>query len=82
MANNRLYIRCRQCGQTVFIGKHFGGSLSTGCVDIVQSLNEFYDKHFYCGNSMYSLELCEEFPCEMTENCIDSDGNVVLLGNG
>ena len=78
MANNRLYIRCRQCGETILIGKHFAGALHTSTLSL-EELNAFYEKHNYCGHQHYSLELCEEFPCEMTENCVDNDGIVFWL---
>ena len=26
MANDRLYIRCNECGELLFVGKHFGGA--------------------------------------------------------
>lgn len=25
MANNRIYLRCKGCGETLFLGKCFGG---------------------------------------------------------
>jgi len=75
MANNRLYIRCKCCGKTVFIGKHLAGALHVD-KDVSYRLNEFYATHNYCGPMHYSLELCEEFPGEMTDNNIDDAGNV------
>ena len=75
MANNRLYIRCKLCGETIFIGKHFAGALHTSTLSL-DELNAFYEKHNYCGHQHYSLELCEEFPGEMTDNNIDNDGIV------
>ena len=54
MANNRIYLRCKGCGETLFLGKCFGtgfywhdyydgkkGTLS-------DQLNAFYDEHTYC----------------------------------
>ena len=29
MANNRMYLRCRTCGDTLFLGKTFGGGYYT-----------------------------------------------------
>ena len=79
MANNRLYIRCKQCGGTICIGKHSLGSLhlSGDADDFVNRLERFYSEHNYCGDCHYSLELCEEFPGEMTDNNIDDCGNVI-----
>lgn len=80
MANNRLYIRCKQCGETLAIGKHFNDAMYT-YGDITEHLNRFYEKHYYCqpGNGrMYNLELCEEFPGQMTDNPVDDLGNFWL----
>lgn len=51
MANNRIYLRCKGCGATLFLGKTFlqgyywedygGGPLQ-------DRLNDFYDTHNYC----------------------------------
>ena len=85
MANNRLYIRCKQCGKCVFIGKHFGGALKTSLDrdTFIDTLNDFYCEHLYCQNGhfeyenspIYSLELCEEFPGEMTDSHFDNENN-------
>lgn len=46
MANNRLYIRCRNCGQTIFIAKHFSTPWSLRCKsDYIQ---EFFNQHYAC----------------------------------
>lgn len=80
MANNRLYLRCNSCGDAIMLGKHFGGTLyrswKLGEMNFTDALNDFYDDHYYCSDSgrAYHLELCEEFPCEMTDNPIDSVG--------
>ena len=80
MANNRLYIRCKQCGETFYLAKHFGGSLNTTDYDgdFLDRLNDFWEKHCYCQSDKghYCLELCEEFPGEMTDSVIDAFGNV------
>lgn len=54
MANNRLYLKCSVCGETVFLAKSF----SAGYYQAVYSpeeqhrrLEEFYDKHAYCNGS-------------------------------
>lgn len=75
MANNRLYLRCKQCGKVIVLGKHFGGSLTVS-QDLENRLQDFFIEHCYCNldGVIYSLELCEEFPCEMTDNPIDETG--------
>ena len=86
MANNRLYIRCKQCGDVICIGKHFCDPLHLSIYDDVpfeDRLNEFYHEHYYCQNNqieyknspIYSLELCEEFPGEMTDSHFDDENN-------
>lgn len=80
MANNRLYIRCKQCGETIAIGKHFGDVLHI-YGDITEKLNRFYEKHYYCSSyngRMYNLELCEEFPGQITDNPVDELGKFWL----
>lgn len=48
MANNRLYIRCRNCGQTIFLAKHFSTpwDLRRNSEDI----QEFFNQHYACEN--------------------------------
>ena len=85
MANNRLFIRCKQCGKCIFIGKHFGGTLELNVEpeSFVNALNDFYSEHFYCHKDVkeykhspiYTLELCEEFPGEMTDSHFDDENN-------
>lgn len=48
MANNRLYIRCRVCGEELCIGKHFGYTYFTPDNETDKKLNEFYEKHAFC----------------------------------
>lgn len=53
MANNRMYLKCRSCGESIYIG----GELMTPYwidkrdgknEDFRDDLNEFYEKHHYC----------------------------------
>ena len=63
MADNRIYIRCKQCGAELFLGKYdaYGDSrrgyegggyhwepYGEGNEHLEDRLNEFYEKHFYC----------------------------------
>ena len=56
MANNRMYLRCKGCGETFFLGKRFGGGYfiqqyeEYKGVPLMDRLNEFYDVHEWCGN--------------------------------
>ena len=54
MANNRIYLRCKQCGETLFLGKcglseyywqFFGEHQDTHLED---ELNDFFKKHCFC----------------------------------
>lgn len=61
MANNRMYIRCRGCGEELYLGKHFGdcwyySGYNSG-ITLEEKLNDFYEKHAYCGG--YPLECFE-----------------------
>lgn len=55
MAINRIYIRCKGCGNALFLGKTFGSGYywenyyGKG-VHLEDRLNEFFDKHNYCNN--------------------------------
>ena len=47
MANNRIYLRCKQCGDVLYLGKTFSGGYSYTDYDninLVEKLNEFYGK--------------------------------------
>jgi hypothetical protein len=51
MANNRMFIRCRHCGETFMIGGHMGTGWSmTNCSDksFLERLNNFYEEHAFC----------------------------------
>ena len=71
MANDRLFLRCRQCGKTIGISKHF---ISPWYIDKrnLDAINEFLDEHCFCSNSKYDVpynsfdlvtECGEGFPC-------------------
>lgn len=53
MANNRIYLRCKGCGDVLFLGKTFLDGYywdPYGGKPLEDRLNEFYDKHNYCTN--------------------------------
>lgn len=56
MANNRIFIRCKECGKYLFLGKGFGKSYYTSNKfyeeDLITSLNKFYDEHCFCDRDM------------------------------
>ena len=68
MANNRIYLRCKSCGDHIFIGKRLGSGywLSENYpeykgVPFLDRLNEFYDKHKYCNDYADCFEIEYEF---------------------
>lgn len=47
MANQRLYIRCKNCGQCICIARNYGGEyVSYG--DNLLRLDDFFFDHFIC----------------------------------
>lgn len=57
MANNRIYIRCKGCGATLFLGKtfthgYYWENYYGEGVHLEDRLNEFFDKHNYCSEQM------------------------------
>lgn len=48
MANNRLYIRCLNCGELVFVSKNFGMPWQIFESDLPR-LNKFFEEHAWCG---------------------------------
>ena len=69
MANERLYLRCRACGDTLYLGKSFLGGFYYGAADrghLESELSDFYEKHTYC--------------CYDPDNCRLEDGKIALDG--
>lgn len=72
MANDRMYLRCRACGDTMYLGKSFLRGFFYENYDrdaktLDEKLNDFYDKHTYCG-------------CGAPENCRMCGNNTALDG--
>lgn len=51
MANSRIMLTCKHCGEQICIGKGYFGSYHTGNEQIFDTLNEFYENHAHgsCG---------------------------------
>lgn len=47
MANNRLYIRCKHCGQTTYLAKNFGYEYYI-TNEALEHLNNFLADHAFC----------------------------------
>ena len=69
MANQRMFLRCRSCGEQFFIGKRMRGGYYTGGFVDSEKLDLFYDRHVYCkGNGEDCYEIAYEFePIEYDE---------------
>lgn len=64
MANDRLYLRCRQCGAMISISKHF---LTPWYIhpEKLEEINQFFEDHWFCEEAKYntapnSFELVSE----------------------
>lgn len=71
MANNRMYLECKGCGEKFFIGKRFGDAYYISEYPQVYDkpfktrLNDFYENHFYCkGESPDCFKISYEFEGE------------------
>ena len=50
MANDRIYMRCKSCGQKLYIGKSMGGGFyyPDWMSELERKLNDFYYDHTFC----------------------------------
>lgn len=84
MANNRIYLRCRGCGNVLFLGKSYLDGFYYPCntdVSLERQLNDFYEEHNYCAqpkvpeeHSFYDIEA---FP--MPDDCGGCDGSFDIV---
>lgn len=75
MANNRMYLRCKACGEIFFLGKRFGNGYYISQyeqykgVPLMERLNKFYDDHEWCGDAgLDCFELIYEVPPKPANN--------------
>lgn len=75
MADNRMYLHCKACGEDFFLGKHYSDGWF--CLNyrpeegsFLERLNAFYDKHCYCNG--YPLE-CFEIQYEDAPTIIEAE---------
>lgn len=72
MANNRIYLRCKGCGDTLFLGKESGGGYyweNYHNKSLEDSINEFYDKHYFCSNEKVQNRPYDEYLFPLPEDC-------------
>lgn len=62
MANNRIWIKCKECNDKLFLGKTFGEGYfyrNYSAVSLSDKLNSFFDKHDICGENCFGIEYDE-----------------------
>ena len=62
MANERMYLYCRNCGSRLYLGKHLCSAFyfSTNYAErIGEELEKFYSDHAYCDGEFYKSEYAE-----------------------
>lgn len=57
MANNRIYLRCKQCGATLFLGKHSMAeyhweNYRDETSHLEDFLNKFFEEHCWCDKEL------------------------------
>ena len=66
MADNRMFIRCRVCGETFYLGIYHEQFLGYSTYtqksekDTVEKLDKFFDKHTQCIIDNYGEYLCKK----------------------
>lgn len=62
MANNRIWIKCKECNDKLFLGKTFGEGYfyrNYSAVSLSDKLNGFFDKHDFCVENCFEIEYDE-----------------------
>ena len=78
MANNRIYLRCRGCGEVLFLGKSYLHGFwyeSYNGTPLERKLNDFYDDHNYCSRPKKEGPFAyDEKAFPLPDNCSGWDG--------
>ena len=71
MANNRLYLVCNRCGETLMLAKDYGTGF--GLSVTTDDIAKFLDDHTYCGydGSPGDFSIGYEFPDYCTGPCVE-----------
>ena len=63
MANERMYLYCRNCGARFYLGKHCCGPFHFSdnyAASIGEELEKFYEDHAYCDGGFWNSEHAEK----------------------
>ena len=80
MANNRMYLRCKKCGEVLFLGKTFLDGYYTlneyyeNNKDLTEAFNEFCDNHKWC-NKEYNEKLNGGYEPKFKEQEFDEENS-------
>lgn len=85
MANNRMYMRCRTCGDCLYLGKTYSDGYfyvnyrkEEGSLE--DQLNRFFDEHHYCGRERGKRPTAydeEVFPLPDHDGCFNGSFDLV-----
>lgn len=61
MAKNRMYLRCKACGDILFLGRTMGYGYHLFDKEIYYNLNDFYEEHNFCDKEKNKddIEYCD-----------------------
>ena len=68
MANNRMYLECRGCGEKILLAKHFGSGYTVYYNDLTLKLDDFMTEHAFCGDVNYENQFKISYEFEYDEN--------------
>lgn len=74
MANNRLYLRCKNCGEELYLDKNFGEPYQI-TEEKLKEINQFFEDHAFCGKKH---ELAHGGWFELYDEFHDSDDPLTL----
>ncbi len=72
MANNRMFVRCRVCGEIIMIGKCYGGSYYTPDKNLNEALDKFFEEHAYCSKEINEKFITEPNFVEKEDVCMEN----------
>lgn len=82
MANNRIYIRCTHCGETLRIGSTYLSGYffeSSDGTTLDEKINRFYAEHAYCSMAKVDSVPYNEKAYPMPEEDIPTEGDFDIV---